>query len=244
MYSSRRRRCCSRDRRRRCLLICVSMIATNSISASTISMTPSLKSSPGGPLFPVAPAYMITKTEQKGIGLVATRKMDIGTLVITESPTLTLRTGFREPEGLAAVASLSSIEEQEQIMSLHDCRAISPMDKSIIGIFQTNALPLGLRWDRGGIFPNIARINHSCLPNMNYYFNEETYMAEMYAIRTINEGDELSWACMYFPPVCYIPPVTVLSTMLFAKNTIEVYHMTYSCSLPASFPFFRFCRQW
>ena len=94
--------------------------------------------------------------------------MDIGTLVISESPILTLRTGIREPEGLTALSSLPSRVEQEKVMSLHDCRAVSPTEKSIVGIFQTNALPLGLNSHRGGLFPNMARINHSCFPNLNY----------------------------------------------------------------------------
>ena len=149
------------------------------------------------------PAYVMKSIEHKGIGLVATRKIDIGAMVISEEPILSLRTGFREPEGLAALASLPSPAEQEKIMSLHDCRALSPTEKSIIGIFQTNALPLGLYSNRGGLFPSIARINHSCLPNLNYYFNEDTSMAEMYAIRTINVGDELSWSCKHFLPLHY-----------------------------------------
>jgi hypothetical protein len=128
----------------------------------------------------------------KGFGLVTTRDVDLGERIMSESPVLTLRHGFRENEGDFVLASLTD-SERDEIFALHDCRASSPSEKTFMGLFQTNALPLGTN-SKGGLFPRIARINHSCVPNLNFYYNDDLEKAEMYAIRSIKAGEELTFS--------------------------------------------------
>jgi hypothetical protein len=55
-------------------------------------------------------------------------------------------------------------------------------------IFRTNAYKSG---DDIGLFPKIARINHSCQPNTSYYWNALLNKRVMYANRKIRKGEEI-----------------------------------------------------
>ena len=73
--------------------------------------------------------------------------------------------------------------------------------KTAFGIFKTNACGTGD--GKVGIFPTIARINHSCVPNAHYYpvSNAEGQATDMAlrAIKKISVGDEIT--------ISYIDPL-------------------------------------
>jgi hypothetical protein len=109
-----------------------------------------------------------------------------------------LKNGFTDE---STTEELSGLPENEKIAfdELSDCTSSQNDDRrSNMGIFVTNALPLGTQIQMGGIFPKIARINHSCRPNLNYHFNSATGTTSVHVIRPIAIGDELTQA--YFPP--------------------------------------------
>ena len=67
----------------------------------------------------------------------------------------------------------------------------TPDKPTLLGIIKTNALPLGKDTEYGGIFPIICRINHSCLPNSCFYWDEKANIAKIFALKLIESGEEI-----------------------------------------------------
>lgn len=65
------------------------------------------------------------------------------------------------------------------------------------GIYDTNSFRLGPHESHGGVFLTIARMNHSCRPNVNHYWRPDLQMTIVYACRDIHAGDEL---CTIYGP--------------------------------------------
>ena len=169
------------------IAIVVAVLVT--VGKGTVVETPSPRSL-------TSAAFSVVELPTKGMGWVATRDITLGENMIQEAAMLSLRRGFREEEGIAAVCALPA-EHRAQVEALHDCRAppsLQPPPKTVVGIFQTNALPVGLHSNQGGLFPRIARINHACTPNLNFYYNENLEMAEMYVVKPVARGDELTFS--------------------------------------------------
>ena len=69
----------------------------------------------------------------------------------------------------------------------------------MVGIFQTNAYPLGFTditastggAKEAGVFLLCSRLNSSCVPNVNNHYNEAMGALCIYALRDIEEGEEL-----------------------------------------------------
>jgi hypothetical protein len=177
-------------RRRRSLVVAV-VVALGAARAHAQT----LLDAPPPRLTSAAPPFAVTALPGKGMAWVAARDIAVGENVIQEAAVLSLRRGFREDEGVAAVAALP-VAQRTLVEALHDCRAPSSSlsSKTVVGIFQTNALPVGLQSNRGGLFPRIARINHACLPNLNFYYNEDLAAAEMYAVKPITRGEEMTFS--------------------------------------------------
>lgn len=84
--------------------------------------------------------------------------------------------------------------QQHEVLSL--TYSVLPRDVEKYGtnldilglIFRNNAYDSGTEI---GLFPRIARINHSCRPNAAYYWNEKLKKRLVYATREIEEGEEI-----------------------------------------------------
>ncbi|KAJ4393438.1 hypothetical protein N0V93_002648 [Gnomoniopsis smithogilvyi] len=59
----------------------------------------------------------------------------------------------------------------------------------ILAIFRSNAFNIGM--DRQALFPRIARINHSCIPNAQGNFHEGQGRLNIHATRDIPDGEEV-----------------------------------------------------
>ena len=82
-------------------------------------------------------------------------------------------------------------DERKQLMVLTDKTATNSNNKSPWGVFLTNALPMG-SYRVLGIYPTVARINHSCKPNAHHFFNEEDKTEEVWVMETIKAGEEIT----------------------------------------------------
>mmetsp|Transcript_8122 Transcript_8122/g.17557 ORF Transcript_8122/g.17557 Transcript_8122/m.17557 type:complete len:360 (+) Transcript_8122:130-1209(+) len=67
------------------------------------------------------------------------------------------------------------------------------------GIYSTNAFRLG-NDPKGGLFLTIARINHSCRPNVSHFWSPGLQQKLIFASRDINVGEEL--LTIYGPNEC------------------------------------------
>jgi len=171
--------------------------------------------------------YIVKPSNGKGLGLFAAHDLDVGDIVMRETPPLKIvPPDFVKGSGypMSAVAKLVrkefeglSAAEQEEVMSLTyhaTSTEEATMDKLGI-IFRTNAYNSG---DQIGLFPKIARINHSCRPNASYYWSDKLNKRIVYATRKIKEGEEVF--------VSYIP---LLLTQEERQKRLDRYGFKCSC---------------
>jgi len=154
----------------------------------------------------------------KGLGLVATRDLSPGSLVVAEQPLLVLdpptdrktllktlgcdwcKVNMRAPpEAVRAQIQQLLVDrmvrrmpegERETVMSFVDRAEEKGAQKTPWGVFLTNALPLG-SYNKMGIFPTVARINHSCKPNAHHFYNPDTGEEEVWVVEAIPAGCEI-----------------------------------------------------
>jgi len=180
------------------------------------------------------PPYTIIPIPGKGFGAVATRNIEIGTLLIEETPlfSMTNRKPWFQPsesfvnDAMERTINNLSTAEQAQFYELHgyipnvnDANKLVP---NALQIYSTNAYPLGP--DRSGIFPLISRLNSECIPNVHYNYDEQRQCATIHAISPITKGSEIV--------NCYIG--------LFLSRTVRRQHphrnFGFHCTCPACEP--------
>ncbi|PQE21682.1 SET domain-containing 5 protein [Rutstroemia sp. NJR-2017a WRK4] len=120
------------------------------------------------------PLWTIKPIPGKGLGVVSTRAIAPGTLLFHESPLLTTET-LTNPA--------TTEKDLAQLL-----RQPSPLSN----IIRSNAYPLGPSSSVGGVFKDISRINHSCLPTSQHSWNESRKEFVVYAVRELSPGDEIT----------------------------------------------------
>ena len=65
-----------------------------------------------------------------------------------------------------------------------------------------------------GIFPTVARINHSCKPNAHHFFNPDTGEEEVFVMLIINSSTKFS-SCspLSSPPSCVITNIIIITAI-------------------------------
>ena len=95
-----------------------------------------------------------------------------GTRVLFEKPLLMIPDNMPDAElekRLARDLQALDKEQQRQYLSLHKNYGSK---RIFCGIFKTNSMPSGSDSAAIAIFPTISPINHSCLPNSHYTWND------------------------------------------------------------------------
>lgn len=151
--------------------------------------------------------FVSRQIDGKGIGVVAIRDIQMGDLIISEEPLLIIpwwvraTVNPRKPkiteldEILCQFVDQLSEEKRQIFMSLSDCKVDeNEEEKTELGIWRTNNFALGRTHSKcsNGIFPTIARFNHSCIPSAEFGWNEKTGRQEIRAIRIIKAQEEIS----------------------------------------------------
>ena len=165
------------------------------------------------------PCYKVCQIPGKGVGVIASRDLTPGTLITREKPLLVLdppsdrktllktlgcdwcKVNMRAPPELVRAQIQRMIlektvkrmkeDERDQFMGLTDKTATNSNTKSAWGVFLTNALPMG-NYTVLGIYPTVARINHSCKPNAHHFYNEDDRTEEVWAMEPIRAGEEIN----------------------------------------------------
>ncbi len=117
------------------------------------------------------PCWEVRSVPGKGLGLFATRRLSAGDLVLREQPLLVMPASvFDSDEDSVAedwldkhVNRLSAVQ-REIFFDLSDSRSPG-QEKAALGIFYTNDMDFG---GDAGLFPVMARANHSCTPNADF----------------------------------------------------------------------------
>jgi hypothetical protein len=139
-----------------------------------------------------SPVWRLESIPGKGKGLIATRDISPGTLILSEEPLITtdvIKSIETTEQDLAAALKALPKDSQRAYLSLHNNY---PGKNPLSNIVRSNGYPLGPNSDVGGVFPTVSRINHSCRPNSKHTWNPALHQQTVYAIRPIPAGQELS----------------------------------------------------
>jgi len=149
-----------------------------------------------------SPAYRESALPGKGCGVVAARNINIGELLLAESPLIVVPWWVRhsmfpakeKKECLARAVRDLTPDQRKEFFNLHDSKVGENEPKTIDGIWRTNNFALGPSGPRSdnGLFLKISRFNHSCVPYAEFMWNEEKRQQEIRAIRDIPEGEEIT----------------------------------------------------
>ncbi|KAJ6497624.1 hypothetical protein C8R45DRAFT_134010 [Mycena sanguinolenta] len=173
------------------------------------------------PILQVAtPAFRLTDVPGKGAGLLSTRALKTGDLILDERPLFVCARGV--PIAVPPIFTpaqvgqyqLQKLEEYCEIainrmrpeaknafMALWNCHK-EDGSGPIMGIVRTNGLSLqGLRPgvqdhqtnQYSAVCKDISRLNHSCSPNTASLFHLPSFSYRLYAVRDIAAGEELTF---------------------------------------------------
>jgi hypothetical protein len=137
-------------------------------------------------------AYILQPIPGKGKGLISTRAIKPGELILSEPPlftTASLSNPATFEKDLGAIVKGLSKEGQRAFLSLHNN---NPGADPFSNIVRSNGYPLGPNSEVGAIFPLVARLNHACRPNAQHAWNEAQGIEVVHAVRDIQEGEELT----------------------------------------------------
>ncbi|KAJ4317628.1 SET domain-containing protein 5 [Neodidymelliopsis sp. IMI 364377] len=176
--------------------------------------------------------YVVKPSNGKGLGVFALRDLEVGDIVMREIPILKIDppdyvkgTGYP----MAQVTELVreefgglSPEAQAEVMSLtYHATAVEEATMDRLGIiFRTNAYNTD---DQIGLFPKIARINHSCRPNTSYYWSKKLNRRIVYASRKIRKGEEF-----------FVSYIGLLSTHEERQKRLDRYGFNCTCEACAA----------
>ncbi|CAE7790170.1 set5 [Symbiodinium sp. CCMP2592] len=121
------------------------------------------------------------EVDGKGIGVIALSAIPAGGLLLRERPALCI--GSKAPRPPAAL--------RKAILELCDAYADRPEEKTLEGVLATNALPRGAKSEETVLCLLASRFNHSCSPNAEYLWVEESQVEEVRAVRAVQPGEEL-----------------------------------------------------
>ncbi|KAJ7270045.1 hypothetical protein B0H12DRAFT_822148 [Mycena haematopus] len=165
------------------------------------------------------PAFRMIDIPGKGAGLVSTRALKMGDLILSERPLFVCARGLGVPvpstftRQQIAQYQLQQLEEYFEIainrmrpeakaayMALRNCHK-EDGSGPIMGIMRTNGMSLqGLRpgvqdetSEYSAICKEISRLNHSCSPNAAPRFHMPSFSYRLYAVRDIAAGEELTF---------------------------------------------------
>ncbi|KAJ7209592.1 hypothetical protein GGX14DRAFT_630897, partial [Mycena pura] len=149
----------------------------------------------------VTPLYALELSSDKGMAMVARRKIQVGELIASERPLVVSRTNpaiaeDQNKSGIFYRAALSGLSAaaRKSVLSLRN--SFGPEREPILGILLTNCLPVTIpgapETQYSGLFPVLCRANHDCSPNANFFFNTRSFTGQLHAVHSIAENEEIT----------------------------------------------------
>ncbi|KAF2870480.1 hypothetical protein BDV95DRAFT_629145 [Massariosphaeria phaeospora] len=145
-------------------------------------------------------AYMIGSSPGKGLGVFATQALEPGDIIMRDRPVIRITPPpFHDGIGyslnevgvlLRREFELLAEDARADILSLtaHMTAAEKEAIDQLVPIFRSNAY----NTDQAiSLFPKVARINHSCRPNVGYAWSERLDKQVVTALRPIDQGEEI-----------------------------------------------------
>jgi hypothetical protein len=141
--------------------------------------------------------WTVSNIDGKGFGLRATRKIILGEEVLAERPLLALPTEADRSRWESAIDSLPDALK-DQFWRLFNAYP----ELRAYGIVKTNCFSLGGGAEEiqmNGLFLILSRLNHSCLPNCERWWQPARQVETLYALREIQVGEELT---IHYADIC------------------------------------------
>lgn len=139
------------------------------------------------------PAHQVFATIEKGKGIRAIRSIPQGSLIFDEEPLFSVShcEDNLTAQNIGEIERLA--EDDEEFKDLYCARPTKRSRQTSANIrrFELNNIEMINRQGRRGIFKDASRINHSCLPNAYFDYNEEWGRLTVYTIRDIDVGQEI-----------------------------------------------------
>ena len=135
-----------------------------------------------------SPNFTIKDLISKGKGLVASRKINSGELIIGERASLVLHLRDINNETVTKAFNQLPKEKQSKFLQLTSKQECSFEPKKS-DIFLNNAI--NINDDVFGVFLEVSRVNHSCDPNAAWGSTDQEHTLELRAIREIQEDEEI-----------------------------------------------------
>ncbi|RYP04755.1 hypothetical protein DL765_010073 [Monosporascus sp. GIB2] len=141
-------------------------------------------------------SYEIVDTPYKGKGVVATRRIKRGEVIMVDFASLVLDLAFpgsvRRLDGYELLLkAVGKLAEPERVLGLARRRDHPP--NVVEDVLRTNSFQFELDGKpHMALYPDIARINHACDPNAYFQSSQPSLAARVIAFRDIEPGEELS----------------------------------------------------
>jgi len=180
----------------------------------------------------IDPLFEVKRIDKEhGFGMFAVNDIPSGTLILRESPIITLlkeehRTEQTEEQWIHSQFEALSKGDQDTVLSLHNNLEHDENTEGktrCVGVYRTNAYCF-TDHDRfeSGLFPMISRINHSCFPNAQFVDDTKHEMHGIIALCGISAGEEITH--------CYIDiDLFMADSMKRQKYILEHYGFECQC---------------
>ncbi|KAM7187271.1 hypothetical protein V8F20_011026 [Naviculisporaceae sp. PSN 640] len=177
----------------------VSLITTTTVASHLVGLEAfnDKPSSPEARKQNAVPAYEIVDIEGRGKGVVATRDIRRGEIIMVDVPAVLVGTEFLQDVKAhhrrrlikRAINQLPAATRRE-VWSLSRNTGKYEID-AIMGA-NANSVAVSDDGIHLGIFPKVSRINHSCRPNAYYRFSEKRLTMEIVSYTAIDKGEEIT----------------------------------------------------
>ncbi|XMA13710.1 hypothetical protein WAI453_006501 [Rhynchosporium graminicola] len=143
----------------------------------------------------------VRDTNGKGMGTFATRTIASGTRIIAEAGLLQIDRKTSDAATIVQAFESLSSSRQSAYLSLHEfaCDSFIRAAERELGQYWENTPKIHRRvlgiWAAnsfGDVFLLGSRINHSCIPNVNFAYNSTLGKQTFHAVREIAAGEELT----------------------------------------------------
>lgn len=132
----------------------------------------------------------------KRASVLAKRELQMGELIVAESPIFTLPYD-RDQKTIMAGLTTCNTELKRIFYTMSNCHPETEKMTLELGTFATNCIPCGTDCssgrvaDREGVFVIAARMNHSCVPNLHGSWVDWVVQMEHRATRKIKRSEEM-----------------------------------------------------
>lgn len=142
------------------------------------------------------PPWTLKLVDGRGFVAIATRKIEAGEYVLTEFPTVWVHGWhpFDSDQVEEIESRVEALDENDKTAFYSMANVFPEARTAAEGIFMTNCFDMtdSPHGQACAMYLALARLNHSCIPNVQQTHIPETGEEVLYASRTIEIGDEIN----------------------------------------------------